>query len=466
MITSRGFIEYNPHSTLSQMSLREPPPVPLRASYGLMGAAGVFINMIFFIINIVSDCVLAYVLWQQAEFAPETHELLTWFIIALSIIIIPTILTNILSLVWYYENKQCLADTCVLQKMTKWQTAVRIIMHLLLLGQIIRYVDIVRYGTKMKRQTRRVETGEYGSSVLRRSPKGELYAALQRVMSRDTAMLDMIHSFLQDAPQLVFQIFLLYHSHSPGINISNEFTSITTTVQVWKVVLGVLGISWSVVWYQDELRRVVSDWDQPLNCCGITTCVIWRVAMVSSRIIAIGSFTAIHPVDDVHADHHTIFTIYMREDGTVYIPFTIISTCVLLAHWLIMTAWIHAQGTNFCSRDDNTKRPVLELLYNCVMGVVHIFSYINIKEAPSRRRMAFYYILCLVESTTMISVWCVEMESQYTGVWFRATIVFSVEMLWLLSMCCIVGYYAFLHPDKDNNGGGGNDKTQTSRLQL
>lgn len=45
-------------------------------------------------------------------------------------------------------------------------------------------------------------------------------------MSRDTAMLDMIHSFLQDAPQLVFQIFLLYRSPEI-ITGSNEFTSVS-----------------------------------------------------------------------------------------------------------------------------------------------------------------------------------------------------------------------------------------------
>ena len=36
-----------------------------------------------------------------------------------------------------------------------------------------------------------------------------------QVISRDTAMLGMLHSFLQDAPQLIFQMFLLYRS--PGI---------------------------------------------------------------------------------------------------------------------------------------------------------------------------------------------------------------------------------------------------------
>ncbi|KAK4322573.1 hypothetical protein Pmani_006676 [Petrolisthes manimaculis] len=425
------------------------PPVHVGANFGVMGTVGVVVNMIFFLVDIISDCILAYVLWCQAESDKLDSEPITWFIITLCIIIIPMVVINIISLVWYYQNKQCLGDYCVLHKMTSSEIVVRIIMHLVLLGQLIRYMDIIKYGTKMKSETRLVQMGEDGESVLRKSPKGEVYAVLHMVMSRDTAMLDMIHSFIQDAPQLVFQIFLIYRS--PEILTgSNEFTTVTTAVQSWKIFLGVMSISWSLVSYQDELRRTVPDKD-PLSCYGTTICLIWRAAMVASRVIAIGSFTAIYPVNTETADHHTTFnSIHMREDGTVYIPFTIISLCVLLAHWIIMTVWIRVQDTNFCSNDDGTKNPVLELLYNCIMGVVHIFSYINVKDTPSRRRMAFFYIFCLVENTIMISVWCVEMEPQYTDVWFRAIIVFMVEILWVLGICCIAGYYAFLHPDKEN----------------
>lgn len=39
-------------------------------------------------------------------------------------------------------------------------------------------------------------------------------------------MLDMMHSFLQDAPQLVFQIFLLYRSPEiiTGTDTNNSFS--------------------------------------------------------------------------------------------------------------------------------------------------------------------------------------------------------------------------------------------------
>ena len=73
------------------------------------------------------------------------------------------------------------------------------------------------------------------------------------------------------------------------------------------------------------------------------------------------------------------------------------------------------QGTNFCAADEEGhSRPLLEFLYNCVMGLVHVFSYMNLKDSPSRRRMAFFYTFCLIENTAMISVWCVEVRYKRT----------------------------------------------------
>lgn len=46
---------------------------------------------------------------------------------------------------------------------------------------------------------------------------------------------------------------------------------------------------------------------------------------------------------------------------------------------------------------------------------------------------------------------CCQMEP-HLSVWFRTVMVFSVEVLWVVGICCLIGYYAFLHPDKENLG--------------
>ncbi|XP_045607346.2 XK-related protein 9 isoform X1 [Procambarus clarkii] len=428
-----------------KMLLREPPP-HTRATFGLMGAVGVVVNIVLFFADIVSDALLAYVLWKQAQLEDRFRtEPTTWFITTLCIIILPMIVINIFSLWWYWQNKHCLGDYCVLHKMGTTQVVVRVILHILLLGPLIRYVDILRYGIKMKREVKHVEMGHNGAAILRRTPKGEVHAVLQMVISRDTAMLDMMHSFLQDAPQLIFQVFLLYRS--PGILTGKEDNStLTTAVQLWKIVLGVFAMSWSLVSYQDELRRSVPDKEQ-LSCCATTTCLLWRASMLISRIITIGSFSAIlvKPLQDPTS----VFWLWSTDShGKLIISYPIVTACVLAGHWLIMTAWIHAQKTTFCAQENNSTNPVLEFLYNCVMGLVHVFCYINVKDTPSRKRMVFFYAFCLIENSAMIAVWYIKMVDYPETL--RVVVVFAVEVLWVIGVCCVIGYYSFLHPDHNN----------------
>lgn len=56
---------------------------------------------------------------------------------------------------------------------------------------------------------------------------------------------------------------------------------------------------------------------------------------------------------------------------------------------------------------------------------------------------------------------CRQMEP-HLSVWFRAVMVFSVEVLWLVGICCLIGYYAFLHPDRENLGSSRNQASWRS----
>ncbi|XP_064081082.1 XK-related protein 6-like isoform X3 [Macrobrachium nipponense] len=446
------------------MSLNQPPP-HIEASFGFMGAIGVIINIVFFIMDIISDGMLAFVLFRQAENATQEKikaMTMTWFIITICIIIIPMVILNIFSLLWYWQNKVCLGDYCVLHKMSTSQVIMRVFIHIILLGPLIRYIDIIRYGVKMQQEVKEVEMGESGA-ILRRTPKGEVHAVLQmnnkhplgsdllvQVISRDTSMLDMMHSFLQDAPQLIFQIYLLYRSPEI-ITGSDSMDSLTIAVQVWKVFLGVMAISWSLVSYQDELRRSIPK--EKLSCGATIVCLFWRATMIASRVTAIATFASIYQKDD---DSTALFSLPKRNnEGEVIVSFPLITVIALVLHWLLMTAWIHAQSTNFCASEQGARRPVLELFYNFVMGAVHIFCYINLKDTPSRRRMVFFYTLTLIENSAMITVWYIIMEVRYSP-WFQITMIFSTEVLWVLGICSVIGYYAFLHPDKDNLGSSRN----------
>ncbi|CAL4059461.1 unnamed protein product, partial [Meganyctiphanes norvegica] len=438
-------LQHDNHS--ERMSLQSAPTY-VTADFGLLGIAGAVYNFVFNIIDIVTDSLLAIVLYEtfkESQTDLDRENTRRWFIITLCLILIPMVIINIFSILWYYQNKHCLGDYCVLHKMGRCQGFFKFIFHVLLLGMLIRSIDIIHYGIKMKKERRKVQMGDNGT-ITRLTPKGEVHAVLQMVISRDTAMLDMIHSFLQDAPQLIFQIYLLYVM--PEIITEQDISKKSTmTIQILKVVLAVMSISWSLVSYQDELRRSAQDKEQ-LSFWATVVCLIWRVSMIASRVLAIGSFMGLQ----LSSEDGTLqnWIPLGANDNNSAISFPIITIISLSVHWLIMTIWIHAQNTSFCTTEAGKKRPLLEFIYSCVMGAVHLFSYINVKDTPSRRRMIFFYTITLIENTAMITLWCIlaAPNPDVYSMWYRAIIVFCVEVLWVIGIFSMVGYYAFLHPDK------------------
>ncbi|XP_076050303.1 XK-related protein 6-like isoform X2 [Oratosquilla oratoria] len=432
----------NPHANM--IGSLEPPP-HAQVSMSMFGVVGVIVSIITFLLDIESDAMLAYLLWRQAEDNHGTSsgdDAYGWFVITVVIIILPMVILNILSFVWYWQNRQCLGDYCILHKMTIPQKCFRGVMHLLLLGPLMRYVDTLFYGLRAKRATRHVLIN--GQPVIRRTPLGEVYAVLQMVIARDAAMLDMLHSFLQDCPQLVFQVFLLYRS--PAI-MDFKMDSLTVAAQAWKVSVALFAMSWSLVTYQDELRKNERG-KQSLGMMAVVVCLLWRVFMLGSRVLAIASFAAIQ-IPHVDDGIHRRWAYYSEGEGYV-ITYPVITAIVLSAHWILMIIWIHAQKTNFCAAEDGSRKPVRELLYNVIMGWVHCFCYINLKDSPTRLRMTFFYIIIGLQNTVFISVWYVEVFDDYEALWFKVTIVFLVELLFVLGLCALIGYYAFLHPECRN----------------
>ena len=67
------------------------------------------------------------------------------------------------------------------------------------------------------------------------------------------------------------------------------------------------------------------------------------------------------------------------------------------------------QNTNFCgSAESQKRRPISELIYNCVMGLVLVFDIVNVKDGPTRYKHAFYYSLVLVEDGILLAFWYIE----------------------------------------------------------
>ncbi|XP_035616541.1 XK-related protein 5a isoform X2 [Oncorhynchus keta] len=106
-------------------------------------------------------------------------------------------------------------------------------------------------------------------------------------------------------------------------------------------------------------------------------------------------------------------------------------------HWLTASFWLVAQQPDICTG------PWRWRLFNAVLGLVHIFLFLNVKEGPSRFRMAGFYLAMLLENATLL-VAASDFLSEKS--WDSITLPTIVLCSFLLGTTSLVLYYCFLHP--------------------
>ncbi|XP_024275422.1 XK-related protein 5a isoform X3 [Oncorhynchus tshawytscha] len=137
----------------------------------------------------------------------------------------------------------------------------------------------------------------------------------------------------------------------------------------------------------------------------------------------------------------------LLEALVLTLPQTLLQTYVLAVtdveldspgfHWLTASFWLVAQQPDICTG------PWRWRLFNAVLGLVHIFLFLNVKEGPSRFRMAGFYLAMLLENATLL-VAASDFLSEKS--WDSITLPTIVLCSFLLGTTSLVLYYRFLHP--------------------
>ena len=82
----------------------------------------------------------------------------------------------------------------------------------------------------------------------------------------------------------------------------------------------------------------------------------------------------------------------------IYIPFYLWP--LLGIHWVLMTAWVVLQRTDFCPTQPE------ERLFNAVVGVIYVFCFFSLKEGQTRWRLLFFYTI-FFDTHVFIDPWIV-----------------------------------------------------------
>uniref|UniRef100_A0A673LHI1 XK-related protein n=1 Tax=Sinocyclocheilus rhinocerous TaxID=307959 RepID=A0A673LHI1_9TELE len=95
---------------------------------------------------------------------------------------------------------------------------------------------------------------------------------------------------------------------------------------------------------------------------------------------------------------------FLLRPGHLHMTPALINGCFVVVslnpcsgfHWLIMAFWQVSQQTDICINRGSWQ------LFNFVLGAMHIFLFLNVKDGPSRYRMTGFYLLMLLENTFLL----------------------------------------------------------------
>ncbi|XP_021544914.1 XK-related protein 7 [Mirounga leonina] len=259
------------------------------------------------------------------------------------------------------------------------------LVHVLQLGQVWRYLRALYLGLQSRWRGERLRRHFYWRMLFE---------------SADVSMLRLLETFLRSAPQLVLQLSLLVQRGAEP----DLLPALSTSASL-------VSLAWTLASYQKVLRDSRDD-KRPLSYKGAVAQVLWHLFTIAARSLAFALFASVYKL---------YFGIF------------------IVAHWCVMTFWVIQGETDFCMSKWE------EIIYNMVVGIIYIFCWFNVKEGRSRRRMALYYCIVLLENAVLTGFWY---SSRNFSPDFRSLILVCVVAssfaLGIFFMCV---YYCLLHPN-------------------
>lgn len=230
---------------------------------------------------------------------------------------------------------------------------------------------------------------------------------------RDISMLRLLQAFLQSAPQLVLQLYILLQRY--------PFDWRTDWLIAATAGTSLLSMVWAILAYSKSLRDFREQGSR-LSLPGLFFQLLWRIAMVTSRVVAMVLFASYF--------EHWLFS-------------------AIGLHWFIMSTWLFFQRTRFCTDEDGREHPCRERLFCAMIGFMYIFCFFNTREGLTRKRIVLYYSIILVENSLFVSMW-------YPHKTFQGVMAYSaLGVVWggmLFGALCMALYYRFYHPSSPVQG--------------
>ncbi|CAL8073390.1 unnamed protein product [Calicophoron daubneyi] len=359
----------------------------------------VFFSFITYIFDVVSDAYLAYRYHKQGDYY--------WSKLTLALVVGPSLVITGFSLMWYVLDRKAHVDPprgCLC-----W--TFRLTFHALQMAPLVRLSDAVYYGMCSKRPGISLDAAVW-------------FIKLMLYEDADCAMLRMIECFMESAPQLLLQLYII-------ITQGTAQSTLQIIVQSVSCLTSWLSLAWSLTHYQKALRSSRAE-KARMRWLSSSLFFLWKAAMLSSRLLSLALLAAI-------------------VRGFWF-------GLALGCHWIVAAGWVLARGTTFCSPSRNT---LTEYLFDLVLGAVYCFDVVNIREGHSRIWYSTCYTVFGLENFMIAALWHIfSSNGPVTKTWLMKAPTFSTWVndipSWVLPLVVIcsfiigifvmISYYLFAHP--------------------
>ncbi|XP_055028169.2 XK-related protein 5b [Misgurnus anguillicaudatus] len=231
-----------------------------------------------------------------------------------------------------------------------------------------------------------------------KSKGGQVESDALLMQQADVSALCLIESLSLSLPQSLLQTYSLFTLN----------TGFLTPVALC-VGLSLLNVSWFLVLYSRSCL-LLRPGHLHMTPAAMLCQLIWRGGMLGARVASLMFFCS-------------VFHWW---------------TCGVMGfHWLIMAFWLVSQQTEICVNWSSWR------LFNVILGAVHIFLFLNIKDGPLRYRMVGFYLLMLLENTFLLLL---ASDSLSKLSWNSLSIPVAVLCSFFIGVIFVVLYYRFLHP--------------------
>ncbi|KAK4317653.1 hypothetical protein Pmani_011275 [Petrolisthes manimaculis] len=291
----------------------------------------------------------------------------TWAALTLSMVMVGSVVVAVVSLRWH------LADQTYPVTKTHWLS------NICLWGILHRYFMILGAGLKARRTKCQDDFDE-----------------LRRQQS-DACMLRVFECFLESAPQLVVQLYIM---------LSQDEYSVWTGITA---VSSLVSLGWGVAAYTKAMRNTRPN-KHKMSVAGLVLQTVWRAGTLAARVAAMALAA-------------TVFQMWML--------------LIMSVHFVAMFMWVVSQKTGF------SKTRFEEHIFNSIMAVTYCFCFFNLKEGQSRWRMLTFYTVTVAENTFFALTYYF---MSHHKLWVKNTAVGLVFGAMVMGLSCMLLYYRSFHP--------------------